>query len=59
MMNNYVYIIIYDKVSVSSEGYDSLDKAIARLEEQGYKQYYGWLYQQDEYVAQIKEIKIV
>lgn len=53
-----IYIIEYDN-KVSLEGYNTEDKAIEHLKEQGYKQVIGWRFELDNSIALIKEIKIV
>lgn len=56
-----IYTITYEG-KLSSEGYDSIDKAINRLKKQGYKPTYrgNWFEVTDgRNVAKIYEIKIV
>ena len=55
----YIYVIEYDG-QISMEGYNTEEKAIEHLEEQGYKRDFGWLYIDNcNNIAKIKEIKIV
>ena len=59
MKNKYVWIIDYDG-SISTEGYDSEEKAMERLEKQEYEQVIGYLFvdEQKRY-AKIRCVKIV
>lgn len=44
---NYIYILNYDG-KISTEAYDSEDKAFKRLEIQGYKQLIGYLFKNED-----------
>ena len=54
-----IYVVIYEG-NVSSEGYDSEEKAFKYIQDRGGKQVQGWLFKDDEGKEyKIKEIKIV
>lgn len=54
----YIYIIEYDG-RVSSEGYDTLGKAIDHLFNQGYKQDFGLCFYLGRSIAKIFDVRIV
>ena len=53
----YIWVLNYDG-NISTEGYDSEDKAFKRLESQGYEQVVGYLFKNGDKYCTLKCITV-